>query len=202
MKSELPPAPYGLLDRWISHLDNGRALDLGAGQGEVAIWLADAGFAVDAVEGDPISFDHLREAVSETNVHCIEADITEIQMDPESYSLITCFGVLHFLRPTELWILADRLIASMTAGALLICEVFTTDDPEFGDLMKGDVTMIEPNTYRLPHSQDVIHYFEMGELTRVFSELEVREYEEYRRIDPGSKEGYRAGAGFVGRKRK
>lgn len=201
MKSKLSPAPYGLLDRWISHVDIGRALDLGAGHGGVAIWLADAGFAVDAVEGDPNTFNQLREAVSERNVHCIEADITDIHMDPESYSLITCFGVLHFLRPTELWVLADQLIASMAAGALLICEVFTTDDPEFGDHMKNDVTMIEPNTYPLPHSQDVIHYFEVGELTGVFSELEEREFDEYRRIDPGSEHGYRAGAGFVGRKR-
>ena len=46
----------------------------------------------------------------------------------------------------------------------------------------------------------MIHYFEPGELARVFTELEVLEYEEYRRIDPGSEEGYRAGATFVGRK--
>ena len=202
MKSELSQAPYGLLDRWISYVDIGRALDLGAGHGEVAIWLADAGCAVDALESDPSTFNQLREAVSGRNVHCIEADITEIHLDEESYSLITCFGVLHFLRPTELWVLADQLIASMTAGALLICEVFTTDDPEFGDLMKDDVTVIEPNTFRLPHTHEVIHYFEKGELTRVFSELEVREYEEYRRIDPRSEQGYRAGAGCVGRRRR
>jgi hypothetical protein len=136
------------------------------------------------------------------NVRCLQVDITEMQLEPAVYSLITSFGVLHFLRPTDLWAIADHLMESLSPGGIFMCEVFTIDDPGFNALRREGVEIIEPNTFRLPLTQKLIHYFEPGELARVFSELEVLESEEYRRIDPRSEEGYRAGAAFVGRKRK
>jgi hypothetical protein len=82
-----------------------------------------------------------------------------------------------------------------------MCEAFTIDDPGFSGLRRDAIEMVEPNTFRLPSNQKLIHYFEPGELARVFSDLEILESEEYRRIDPRSEWGYRAGASFVGRKK-
>lgn len=202
MNSEISDAPYELLDRWIENVEIARSLDIGAGEGEVAIWLAGNGFAVDVVERDPSSFNRLVEATSGTSIRCFQTDIREFQFEPEAYSLVTSFAALHFLRPTELWAIADPLVESLTSGGVIICEVFTTDDPGFNALKRSGLEMIEPNTFRLPSTQKLIHYFEPGELARVFSALEVIEFEEYRRIDPESEMGYRAGAAFVGRKRK
>jgi cyclopropane fatty-acyl-phospholipid synthase-like methyltransferase len=202
MDSNTPNAPYDLLDRWINHVEIGRTLDLGAGEGVVSIWLAKNDFAVDAVERDSASFKQLQEAAEGMNVRCIQADITEMQLEPQVYSLITSFGVLHFLRPTDLWTIADHLVESLSPGGMFMSEVFTIDDPGFNALRSGGVEMIEPNTFRLPSPQKLIHYFEPGEMERVFSDLEVLESEEYRRIDSESEEGFRAGAAFVGRKRK
>jgi SAM-dependent methyltransferase len=194
-------SPYELLDRWISHVEIGRALDLGAGDGAVAIWLSNFGFDVTAVEADRAVFQTLHAATERTEIQSVYTDLQDFKFDTEAYSIITAFGVLHFLRPTHVWTIADHIVRSLAPGGLFICEAFTTDDPEFDQLRLRGFEMIEPNTFHIPSSQRPIHYFEVGELTRVFSELEVLEFEEYRRIDPESEQGFRAGAALVAKKR-
>ena len=193
-------APYDLINRWVSHAQAGRALDLGAGSGEIAIWLDKNGFEVDAIEADLTAFQRLKAETAATNIQSFHTDLRNFHFDASAYSLITAFGVFHFLRPTQLWAVADRIVYSLSPGGLLLCQVFTTDDPEFKQLRQLGSEMIEPNTYQLPSTPMPIHYFEPGELVRVFSALEVLHSEEYRRIDPDSEQGYRAGASFVGKK--
>lgn len=195
-------APNEILDRWISHVEHGRALDLGAGGGEVSLWLAEYGFIVEAVDRDLASLRRLLADDKQDRVQLFESDIREHHFDDQRYTLIVAFGILHFLRPTELWVMADQLMASLVPRGVVMCQVVTTDDPNFAALQQEGVDMIEPNTYVLPPPQRVLHYFEPGELARVFHGLQVLKYEEYRSIDPDSQDGYRAGATFVGKKRK
>lgn len=197
-KAELDP--NDILDRWITHVELGRALDLGAGGGEVSLWLANSGFSVEAVDRDLASLRRSLPDDKQDRVQLIESDIREHHFGDQRYTLIVAFGILHFLRPTELWVIADQLMASLVPSGVVMCQVVTTDDPNFAALQQEGVDMIEPNTYVLPPPQSVLHYFEPGELARVFHGLQVLEFEEYRSIDPDSQDGYRAGATFVGRK--
>jgi len=193
-------APSQALLDWIDHAPLGHALDLGAGEGETARWLVERGFTVEAIERNELAFGRLVQRSRGLAVRPYNLDLADFHPSPNSYSLVVASAVLHFLRPTDLWPLADRLLASLLHGGLLIAEAFTTDDPGRKALSEAGAPQVEPNTYLAPEPIGLIHYFAAGELRRVFAGLEILEYEESRRLDPESDEGYRAGALLVGRK--
>jgi SAM-dependent methyltransferase len=191
---------WDLLNEWIDRIPLGRALDLGAGEGETAYWLASRGFTVDAIEKDPRVFAQLSASVAGTGIQPHLADLTEFQLPHESYHLIIAQATLHFLRPTDLWSLADRISQALTLGGFFIAEVFTIDDPGYSALQDSGVRQIEPNTFLAPEPIGIIHYFEPGELRSVFAALEVVVYEESRRLDQTSVDGYRGGATLLAKR--
>ncbi len=191
-----------LLQRWIHNVPLGRALDLGAGSGETARWLAEQGFQVVAVENDPVSFNQLLERCAGCDVSGQLIDLLDFTYKECTYKLILASAVLHFLKPTALWSLVDRIISALAPGGYLIADVFTTDDPGYEAFQASGTQPIEPNTYLVSHPKHYIHYFEPDELRRLFSTLEVLEYEEFRRIRVEDEGGYAAGASLVARKAK
>jgi len=192
--------PHEALGRWLRCIPRGSALDLGTGEGENACWLAQQGFTVDAVEVDPRFTLQLAERRGALPVRVCPSDITIFQIVESSYSLIVASAILHFLRPTELWPLADRLRQGLKTGGFLIAEVFTTDDPGYAVLRENGTEEIEPNTFRLEGRSGVIHYFAREELRRVFEGLEILEYEEFRRLAEDPEVAYTSGALLVARK--
>jgi SAM-dependent methyltransferase len=192
---------WDLLTEWIDSVPLGRALDLGAGDGETALWVAAHGFTVDAVEKDPEIFTRLTSSVLGTTVVPHLIDLMEFPLPPETYQLIIALASLHFIRPTDLWSLADRINLALTPGGFFAAEVITIDDPGFRALKDADTGQIEPNTFLAPEPIGLIHYFEPGELRSVFSALEVMVYEESRRIDEVSIDGYRSGAALLARRK-
>lgn len=191
--------PWEPLLEWIDAVPKGRALDLGAGDGEVALWLAGRGFAVEAVEVDAGAARRLRRKAGKLPVHVHQADVTGFEPDDSSFSLVVAAAVLHFIRPTRLWSLADQWSQALQPGGVLMAEAFTTDDPGYQALRALGATEVEPNTFIAPEPVGLIHYFVPGELRRLFPELEVLHYEEYRRLDQGDPGGLRAGAVLVAR---
>ncbi len=188
------------LAKWLDEISIGRALDLGAGNGEISLWLSEQGFQVDAVERDPEVFGQFVEACAGTSVTSHLKDVTAFSLPPTTYNLIVAQAVLHFLRPTQLWPLAERLVEALVPGGLLVAEVFTTDDPGYVALRESNAAEIEPNTYEAPPPIGLIHYFAPGELRRIFTPLEVLEYDESRRAYPQSVDGFQAGAHLLARR--
>src|SRR3990170_3750179 len=106
-------APSQALLDWIDHAPHGHALDLGAGQGETALWLVERGFTVDAIERDERAFGRLVRRSRSLAIRPRNLDLADFHPSPDSYSLILASAVLHFLRPTDLWPLADRWFAAL-----------------------------------------------------------------------------------------
>ena len=188
------------LGRWAPAAPRGRALDLGAGDGAISLWLGRRGYLVDAVENDRRLAKVLGRIRRGLPVVVHPLDLRRFPLIANTYGLIVASAVLHFLRPSELWTIADGLSAALVPNGLLIAEVLTTDDPEAVGLRSSGAAQVEPNTYRAGTREGVIHFFEPGELRRVFHALEVREYDESRRITPESSGDYRSGATLVGRR--
>jgi len=193
--------PHEALERWWGKIPTGTALDLGAGEGDNACWLAEHGFIVDAVEIDTRLTMLLARRCGNLPIRICSSSITLFDIAENAYSLIVASAILHFLRPTELWPLADRMHLGLIPGGFLIAEVFTTDDPGYAVLRDTDTKQIEPNTFWLDGQKGVIHYFAPDELRRVFHGLDVLEYEESRRIAADPAVGYTSGALLVARRK-
>ncbi len=187
------------LQDWISTVSAGRALDLGAGDGGLAQWLLEQGFEVDVVDRD-LSAIHANSTASQgQKIHLFEQDLRRFNFTPETYSVIVAGSVLHFLRPSELPFLINRIINSMASGGLLACEVLTQDDPEWAAFIAEGKPQIEPDTFRI-RAEESIHYFAPGELPQLFSGLETLHYSEERHTDPGGDWGYRSFAVLLAHK--
>lgn len=194
-------APSDWLRPWVEEVPAGRALDLGAGSGETARWLAKRGFSVEAVERDPQPLLTLqRTAEAEPQIRVIAAGIEDLLIEAGRYELILALAVLHFLKPSDLWNLADEVRKGLRPGGRMAAEVLTVDDPGFHWYRRQDRREVEPNTFEMEGMAGWIHYFEPGELVRVFAGLETLTYEEVRTVDPDAEPSYRVGARLVARK--
>jgi|BEDMetMinimDraft_2_1075160.scaffolds.fasta_scaffold09226_1 SAM-dependent methyltransferase len=123
--------PRGLPDpevvRWVGALPpRGRALDVAAGMGRHALWLAERGWVVDAVDVSEVALSVLgREAEVrglEDRVHIVWADLDDWTPPPARYRLV----VMAFFvdRP-----LLDRLELALKPGGFLFCRSFLASSP-------------------------------------------------------------------------
>jgi len=87
----------------VSTLKPGKALDLACGPGRHAIWLAQRGWNVDAVDGSSAALDHLRSFANtngcsrqiQTTCADLEANPSAFQISQERYDLIINCHFLH-----------------------------------------------------------------------------------------------------------
>lgn len=190
------------MDRWLDEIHRGRALDLGPGEGRCSLWLAQRGFQVDAVEQDPEKARALRQAGAGPGITVHNQDLRDFEFPPDEYQLILAEAVLHFLLPSELWSIADRIVGSLQSDGCFIAEVFTIDDPGYAASKTMGLLELEPNTFQQAEGAGVLHYFAPGEFQRVFHSLTCLAYDEIRTLDPNAEPGYRASATLVARKER
>jgi tellurite methyltransferase len=177
--------PY--LQAWHDHLTPGKALDIGAGDGETSLWLANHGFSVDALEPDPQQASSLRARAASFPIQLHQVDLLEFNIPSEHYDLIVASAVLHFIDAELLPLLSQRLIRGLRPGGMLFAASFTIDDPS-------------AQKHPLECSGRVRHYFEPGALCHLFQPLDILYYDESRRTAPESTYGYRAGATLIARR--
>lgn len=175
-----------LIRSWREHIIPGHALDIGAGDGELSLWLAKRGFAVDALEPQPELAEGLRRSMP-ASVRPLQMDILDFSLIEGHYTLIVASAVLHFIEDGALPQLAGRLMNALAPGGMLFAAAFTTDDPARSEAHGATET-------------PVLHFFEPGELGRLFQPLDILFYEESRRAAPHSSYGYRSGATLVARR--
>lgn len=109
--------PSEFLTRWLPQISSGRALDVACGAGRNALYLAEAGFTVDAVD---VSGEGLARAKASAcdrgiTVNWIELDLDTGIPGDDRYDLIL---MIRYVNPTLLRSLTERL----RPGGYLLCE--------------------------------------------------------------------------------
>jgi SAM-dependent methyltransferase len=143
---------------WPLASPKGRALDLAAGLGVNSIFLAEQGFAVDAVDISNVALDRLTGRHPQLTPIC--ADLDHYTITPKTYDLILN---IHFLNRR----LFPLIMEGLKPGGLLIVETFLEGDPQGADEPACRDYLLRPN-----------------ELLHAFIKLHVLFYEEKKNVPP------------------
>lgn len=147
--------PSWLLQELIQTLPAGKALDIAAGSGRNAIFLARHGFDVDAIDSSPVAIEKGRKLAAKagSRVNFISADLSNYTIAEESYDLIINF---NFMERS----LIPSMKKGLKKGGAILFETFTIDQSDIGPPTNTD--------YLLAHN----------ELLSLFSDLYITFYRE------------------------
>jgi tellurite methyltransferase len=115
------------LRRHIALLPKGKALDLATGEGRNAVFLAQHGFDVDAVDISEIGLRKAQKLAREMRVkiHTFLADLDTYQIEREQYDLITNF---YFLDRS----LVQKMKRSLKKDGMVVFETYTLEHRRLG----------------------------------------------------------------------
>jgi tellurite methyltransferase len=147
--------PTPLLVDTAKNLKPGRALDLACGTGRNALWLAEQGWAVTAVDGSSSAIEIVRARDSRVNAQVTDLEQGEFQIAESAWDLI---AMCYYLQPDL--IEASRL--GVVEGGVLLVIVHITE----------------------PGEQPTKHRLRPGELARYFQGWEILHSYEGRPNDP------------------
>jgi SAM-dependent methyltransferase len=122
------PAPF--LERAVEGLPRGRALDIACGSGRDAVYLALAGFEVEAWDHDADALERARDLARRHGVS-IRAVPVDLEADPppvlpeSAFDLLVCLRYLH--RP-----LFPAMARALAPGGYLVYETFRQGQERFG----------------------------------------------------------------------
>jgi len=154
----------------LQDLAPGRALDVAAGEGRNAVWLADRGWHVTAVDFSAVGLDKGRRLAERAGVAVdwVCADVREYRPEPESFQLVLVAYLQ--LREAEMGTVLRRAASALAPGGVLL-------------LVGHDVMNLSEGTGG-PQDRDVLHTPES--ITRSLGGLTVVRAERVRRPVPGS----------------
>ncbi|WP_300366349.1 bifunctional 2-polyprenyl-6-hydroxyphenol methylase/3-demethylubiquinol 3-O-methyltransferase UbiG [Hydrogenimonas sp.] len=145
-----PKHPSDLLIRHVEKLKGREVLDIAAGLGRHAQYLADHGCLVDAIEWSDVALESLKKI---PRVNAIEADLEDGCFLTKKYDAILCFNYLNRnLYPV--------MLSHLKRGGILLFETFVEDDANEGS----------------PQNPDFL--LKKNELLHIFCPLYIIEYSE------------------------
>jgi FolB domain-containing protein len=159
------PKPAGFLFDSVRFLQSGTVLDVAAGRGRNALYLASLGFSIDAIDHDERALQELADVAAQrrlTNVRIramnLEQEATRTALDHEQYNnrYDNVLVFFYLYRP-----LFPALIKALKPGGVLLYETFLID-----------------NHFHYQHPRRKEFCLEQNELLRLAQGLRVLHYEE------------------------
>jgi len=149
--------PHPLLLQFISNLSPGRALDVASGPGRHAIWLAERGWQVTAVDYSPAAIEILRERSVQKGVR-IDACVADLEshefvIGKTSYDLIVICNYLqrNLFRPIK--------EGTRIGGVVLAAIAMVDDDPKIKPM--NPAYLLQPGELRAHFEEwQLLHDFE------------------------------------------
>jgi tellurite methyltransferase len=146
----------------------GAVLDIGAGQGRNALFLARKGIEVEAVEPSYTAIESLKEITEREKlpIRTFQCTFREFSPNRDAYSAFLLFGLLPMLGWEDIRKLLHALDTWGSSSNLVFVTAFTTLDPAF-DKMSRSSTPIGRNSFQDRYNQ-VWTFLEPGEISALF----------------------------------
>lgn len=145
-----------------------RALDLACGEGRNAIWLAELGWQVTAVDFSEVAIAKARERAARdgADVDFVCGDLLDYEPEPEAYDLVL---VLYLQLPAG----ERRLVLSRAASALASGGTFLLVGHDLTNLTEGAGGPSDPEVLYTPNDIAAeLHGLEIEKAERVLREVE------------------------------
>lgn len=130
-------------DHWT--IPRGRALDVACGKGRNALFLAERGFDVVAIDVSPVALEEGRRRALERSlaISWQQADLEQIALPENSFNLVVNFNYLQRS-------LIPPLKAALKSGGHVICETYLIDQQAIGHPKNAE--------YLLSHNELLSHF--------------------------------------------
>ncbi|RLE19843.1 MAG: hypothetical protein DRJ61_02040 [Acidobacteria bacterium] len=165
-------SPERSLERFSGRLKRGSTvLDIGAGQGRNALFLARRGITVHALEPSGVAAAELvRTAEAEAlNIEVFPTTFESFAPPVETYAGILIFGLMPDLGRDAIHTLVVKIDRWGDPGTLVWLTGFTTEDPAY-PYHRTSWTTVGPNSFLSPAGR-IRTYLEPGEILHLFEEL-------------------------------
>ena len=158
-----------VFSEYVSHLQPGKALDIAAGKGRNAIFLAERGFRVQAVDISEVALVEGRRLAEEKGLEIVwkQADLETFELPHDVYDLVLNF---NFLERS----LIPKMKSTLKLGGHIIFETYLVDQRVLG------------------HPRNPAYLLGHNELLHLFRDFRILCYREGRFAE-GGKEACRAG---------
>ena len=126
--------PYAVKkDSWIEYYSKwipvGKALELGIGNGKNIQMLLNMGYSIKGIDISGVAITQLKRQYNTTKCIFEHKDIMDFDIANNSYDLIICSMVLHYLDIEEVDILAKKIVCGLKENGVLLVSVLSEDDP-------------------------------------------------------------------------
>lgn len=133
---ERKPASYVrlFLEKYVADVHDKTVLDIGAGEGKNAVYLANLGAHVTALDVSPIALGRFEQqpdfADCKDRITRMEESMSNADFPPSSFDIIVAYGVLHCLDSRgEVFEMLTRIMGWLKPNGFFICATFTDTIP-------------------------------------------------------------------------
>lgn len=149
--------PGEFISQWIDRIPVGNALDVACGLGQKSMFLAQAGFQVDAIDVSAIGLERAEEqALAQgLDINWIQHDLDQPYDFKQKYALIIVMWYVDLA-------LIRRLCEHLVPGGYLLCEEHLACDNERGEFIgpKNANFRVAPNALREAVSDFDVRYYD------------------------------------------
>ena len=126
--------PYAIkTDNWLNHYKNqipiGTAFEIGIGTGKNIPMLLESGYEIHGIDISGQAIRDLQNSFPTTKCSFTQADIRSYPIKPNTYELIVCSMVLHYIEYNELVDIATKIQNGLKPNGYLFVSVLSTKDP-------------------------------------------------------------------------
>lgn len=143
-----------IIEKYITNANIGYALDIACGQGRNTHFLVEKGFKVDAVDLSDYALSCVRD---ENNIHKIEADLDEYNLEKNKYDLIVNMNYLNRR-------FYHQIKEALRPDGLLIFETFIIAHGDFDNPQNPEYLLRENELLHAFIGLDIVYYEERDDI--------------------------------------